>query len=261
MPRKNEKKSVAAIVPPVDKNVDEAGRMLVNKLSVKDARHLLRTEGDLDSSQAAIELIKIVVVAGLCAYAIRAGHATAWHLVLPMVGEYLALLVGIVVAFVVVRHRGMWKEARNSAILLTGIAVALTIAVTTRAHQHEVFWQTQLEGDAKKTWDWIAGYHMQWPMLAAAASVFLDLPIRVKNLLRHGPPFVAVRLGCGLRAAIVFMGIFIFPLIVTGSAIRNAWLLWGAILLAESLALWLHWDVQRRLRKLDGPDGGEAVKN
>ncbi len=253
MARKNKKKNqpAAAIVAPVVK-LDVSGQMLVNKLSVKDARHLVQGEGELDSSQIVIRVISIVVVAATCAYAIWKGNAAAWHLALPMVAEYFALLVGIIVAFVIVQHRDMRKEARNAFMVLNGIAAITAISIYVRARRQEISWTERLELDLQESWAWISESHMQWPMLFAAIAVFLDLPIRVKNLLRYGPPFVAVGLGCGMRVGLLFLGFFLLPFIVQGSKTSNAWILWALIFVAEILALWMHWDIQGRLKKLDG---------
>ncbi|MDZ4657708.1 MAG: hypothetical protein SH868_09055 [Bythopirellula sp.] len=260
MSRKKKKQPVANIVPPVDKKVDEAGRKLVNNLSIADARHLIRTEGgEIAPTQIVIQTLSIVVVAATSAYAIWFGNATAWHLVLPMVGEYLALLAGIVVAYAIVRHPDMKKEARNSLILLIVLAGSIATTVMVQARRREIPWETQLQEYATELWSWITDHYMLLPILCATAGVLLDLPTRVGNLLKYGPPFVAAGLGCGTRAAMVFLSFFILPFLVTGTERSNAWILWGMLVLAETVALGMHWDVQRRLKKLDGPGDIEAT--
>jgi hypothetical protein len=262
MARKNKKKNqpAAAIDSPIVK-ADDSGKMLVHKLSVKDARHMVQGEGELEPSQIVIRVISIMVVAAMCAYAIWKGNATAWHLALPMVAEYFALLVGIVVAFAIVQHRDMRKEARNAFMVLNGVAAINAISIYIRARRQEISWTERLELDLKESWAWISESHMQWPMLFAAVAVCLDLPVRVKNLLRYGPPFVAVGLGCGVRVGILFLGFFLLPFIVSGSKTSNAWILWGLIIGAELLALWMHWDIQGKLKKLDGASEAETTKN
>ena len=258
--KKKKNQPTAAIVAPIVK-ADDSGQMLVNKLSVKDARHLVQGEGELEPSQIVIRVISILVVAATCAYAIWKGNATAWHLALPMVAEYFALLVGIIVAFVIVQHRDMRKDARNAFMVLNGIAAFTAISIYIRARRQEIPWTERLELDVSESWAWISESHMQWPMLFAAIAVFLDLPVRVKNLLRYGPPFVAVGLGCGMRVGLLFLGFFLLPFIVQGNKTSNAWILWGLIIGAELLALWMHWDIQGRLKKLDGASGSETTKN
>ncbi len=70
--------------------------ILVNKLTVKDAVHLVKTEGgSLSRGQIAFRAATILIIAAFTARAIVIGQATAWHLFLPMVGEYLVLLVSL----------------------------------------------------------------------------------------------------------------------------------------------------------------------
>jgi hypothetical protein len=252
MPRKNKKKQpISPLFAPVGKPNDDSSGMLVNDLSVKDARHLLGGEGELEVSQIAIRLISVTVVAATCAWAIWTCKATAWHLFLPMVAEYFALLVGVLIAFVIVRHPAMRKDARSSFILLNLIALVVAASIWWRAHQQQISWQAQLDLDAHVAWAWIRDSHMHWPMLAAAVAVLLDLPYRVGNLLRLGPPFVAVGLGCGMRVAVFALAVFLLPFVASGNAVSNAWILWGLLLLAEVLTLWMHWDIQSRLKQRD----------
>lgn len=261
MGRKKKNRLAAAIVAPIAKP-DGDGRMLVNNLSVKDARHLIRTEGgEIAPTQIVIQTLSILTVAATTAYAIWFGNATAWHLVLPMVGEYLALLAGIVVAYAIVRHPEMKKEARNCLILLIVIAGSLAITILIQARRREIPWQTQYQEYATELWSWITDHYMLLPILCATAGVLMDLPTRVGNLLKYGPPFVAAGLGCGMRAAMVFLSFFILPFLVTGTERSNAWILWGMLVLAEIVALGMHWDVQQRLRKLDGPGGAGTTSN
>jgi hypothetical protein len=250
MPRKK-KQPISPVFAPVGKPDDDSSAMLVNNLSVKDARHLLGGEGELEASQIVIRVISIIVVASTCAWAIWAGKATAWHLILPMVAEYFALLVGIVVAYVIVRHKDMRKEARNAFILLNLVACGFAVSVFVRASRQGISWPTMLENDLTEMWRLLRESHMHWPMLAATVAVFLDLPYRVGNLLRLGPPFVAVGLGCGMRVGIFFLGFFLLPFVVSGTKVTNAWILWGLLLLAEVLTLWMHWDLQKRLKARD----------
>ena len=101
------------------------GKKLVNDLTVADARHLLSTEGGaLDASRLVVRGVSIAVVAAACAYAIWAGHATVWHLALPMAGEYLVLLLAVPVLYLVWRHPAMQKDAVGSVRLLAILAIA-----------------------------------------------------------------------------------------------------------------------------------------
>ena len=70
------------------KKGDADTAILVNKLTVGDAVHLVRTEGGtLSRIQIALRVATVVIVAAFTARAIVAGQATAWHLFLPMVGS------------------------------------------------------------------------------------------------------------------------------------------------------------------------------
>ena len=239
-------------MPPLKKD-KAAPAMLVNKLSVEDARHLLRSEGgELSSWQFALELISVAAVTALTARAIGTGGATAWHLVLPMAAQYLALLVALPVAYAFVRHSALRREALQSLPLLAGLAGGVIVATVVRGQMFETPWQTQLASDATDVWRWIADAEMQWPLLLAAIGITYAFPNRIRNLLEHGPPFVGASLGCAMRLLVLVVGLFLLPM-VSDSATRLAWSLWGLLLLADLLAVLMHWDIQRRLRKIDGP--------
>src|SRR5690606_18316690 len=130
MPRK--KKSPISPVFAPDVSQGDGSAMLVNKLSVKDARHILQTEGgELDGAPIAIQIVQTIAVASACAYAIWVGEATVWHLALPMVGEYLVLLVVLPILYLFLRHEAMRKDTINTLrlwailALVTGVSVAI----------------------------------------------------------------------------------------------------------------------------------------
>lgn len=227
-------------------------RKLVNDLTVGDARHLLATEGGpLDVSQLAVRGISIVVVAAACAYAIWAGHATVWHLALPMVGEYVVLLAAMPILYLAVRHPALRKDAVGSLRLLANLAVAGAIAIAVQSHNSGQPWPTQLNDDANTAWAWIRDHKIQWAILAAMAGTLLELPGRLINFKKHGPPFSPVGLGCGMRVAVLCLACFLLPVVMSGSATRNAWILFGLLVLAEVLSIVMHLDIQRRLENLD----------
>jgi hypothetical protein len=64
-----------------------------------------------------------------------------------------------------------------------------------------------------------------------------------------------------MRVGILFLGFFLLPLVVSGTKVTNAWILWGLLLLAEVLTLWMHWDIQSRLEKRDDPAGATTTKD
>jgi len=236
-----------------DQHADgSANRLLVNELTVGDARHLLATEGgQLDASQVAVRAVSIVVVAAACAYAIWAGHATVWHLALPIAGEYFVLLLAMPILYLAIRHPALRKDAIGSMRLLVILAVAGVIAIAAQAHQSDQPWTMQLAHDANTAWNWIRDHKIQWAILAAMAGTLLELPGRLINFKKYGPPFSPVGLGCGMRIAVLFLACFLLPIVMSGTASRNAWILLGLLVLAEVLALVMHLDIQGRLEKLD----------
>jgi hypothetical protein len=230
-------------------------RMLVNKLSVEDARHLLKGEGGaLTVAELVLQLASIAVVSGLTARAIIVGNATVWHLALPMLAQYLALIFALPFVQLIVRNPAITKDAIGALRLWVGIAAVVGVTVAVRAHDAQASWSEQLQRDSLHVWRWIADAEMQWPVALAFLGMLLSLPGRVRNLFEHGPPFVAVSLGCGMRLAVLFLGAAAIPWAVSNA--RNAaWFLWGLILLSDVLALWMHWDIQRRLRNFDAKHG------
>jgi hypothetical protein len=237
---------------PLEPRTGAHGKVLVNDLTVADARHLLANEGGpLDTSQIALRVVSIAVVAGACAYAIWAGHATVWHLALPMAGEYLVLLVAVPVLYLVVRHEAMRKDTVGSLRLLAILAVAVAVGLGIQSYRGGVPLVEQASLDMQRALAWIVDHKMHWAILAAMAAVLLELPGRVANLYKHGPPFMAVGLGCGMQIAVLFLGCFLLPVVVSGTATRNAWILLAILTLAEILTIVMHLDIQRRLQKLD----------
>jgi hypothetical protein len=229
--------------------------MLVNKLSVEDARHLLKGEGgELTGTELILQLASTAVVAGFTARAIIVGNATVWHLALPMFAQYLALIVALPFIQIVVRHPAITKDAIGSLRLWIGIAAVVGVTVAVRAHDANTAWAEQLRSDGTRAWRWVADAEMHWPVALAFLGMLLSLPGRVRNLFEHGPPFVAVSLGCGMRLAVLFLGAAALPWALSNP--RNAvWILWALILVSDFLALWMHWDIQGRLRKYDAKHG------
>jgi hypothetical protein len=226
--------------------------LLVKDLTVADARHLLKNEGGpLDPVSVAYRLTSILVVAGFTGWALWRGTATVWHLALPSVAEYLALLLVLPVVYLLPGMKELRKDAVLSVIWIVGMVVAAAVATRIRSLQAGTPWQAQIISDASLIRQWIAEAHMHWPMAAAAGGVLLELPHRIANLKRYGPPFYAVGLGCGMRLVVLLLGFFLLPVLMSGSLARAAWILWALLLASEVLAIWMHWDIQHRLRRLD----------
>jgi hypothetical protein len=59
-----------------------------------------------------------------------------------------------------------------------------------------------------------------------------------------------------MRFVMLIFGVFVLPwFIETGMA----WFLWWLILIAEVLTLWMHVDIQHKLRKLEARGGGATT--
>ncbi len=230
----------------------DAYRKLVGNLSVADARHLLACEGgQLTLPQLAFQLATVAAVAATTAWAISTGRATAWHLGLPMVAQYVALLLALPIVYLFARHPGLRKDVTGSLRLGAGCIVVAAVATVVRSRLSDLPWRQQLASDAHAAWQWIADAHMQWPILIAFVCELAAIPGRVRNLYKYGPPFSGVSLGCAMRFVVLMFGCALLPWIIQSSP-NVAWLLWGMILLAEVLALWMHYDIQTKLGEIDG---------
>ena len=226
-------------------------RNLVNDLTVEEARHLLGNEGGpLSWDELVVRIVTELTVAGALAYAIWRGNVTVWHLALPSLAQYLALLLVMPLVYLVIRHPGLRKDSLGAVRLIVGIAVGVAIATAVRAWNHQAGWRDQLASDVELAWSWIAEAGVQWPIAIAAVGVLLALPGRIRSLYKFGPPFVGVSLGCAMRLVVLLLGCFLLPFAMSNPT-RMVWFLWAVLLLAEGLALGMHWDIQRRLQKLD----------
>ncbi|HYO26109.1 MAG TPA: hypothetical protein VEQ85_14295, partial [Lacipirellulaceae bacterium] len=221
---------------------------LVGNLTVGEARHLINTEGgELTGPEVVAAIFSALVVSGFTARAIAVGNASAWHLVLPMVAQYVALLLAMPWVYLIVRHPAMRRDAVGGLQVIVGLPVVLAIVLAVRSHDAGAPWRDQLAADASALARWITDAQMHWPMLLAVAGILLALPGRVRALYLFGPPFSAVNLGCGMRVVVLLLGAAILPWAM-GNRTRMAWTLWAMLLAAELLALWMHWDVQKALR-------------
>ena len=224
---------------------------LVNNLTIADARHIVACEGgELTAGETVIEIITSLLVAGALTRAILVGNATAWHLFLPMVAQYVALILALPLIYLFFRHAGLRKEVISALRWVAVVALIAAASLAFQSYRSGVPWRAQLNADLSQAWRWIVDAQMHWPILIAVAAVLLALPRRVRNLYVHGPPFYGVSIGCAMRLVVPLLGCFLLPFIASG-AIPIVWVLWAIILLADFLALGMHWDLQRRLRKLD----------
>lgn len=237
-------------------------KYLVNNLTVDEARRMMIHEGEVTVAGAVQRLAGILMVAGLSARAIAVEDATALHLLLPTVAEYLALLAGIPLVAAVMREPLLAKEARKSVFSLAFFAAVWAVYVLGKpaGWQPAAFPAAALDS-LHGAWVEVRSHGMHWPMALAAAGMIASLPLRVRQLREHGPPFVAVGIGCAMRLLLLLPA----PVVVAwgrSQGIRVTWVVWAILLAAELAALWMHLDVQRRLRRHtaagDGAGRGSA---
>lgn len=231
------------------KKGDADTAILVNKLTVGDAVHLVRTEGGtLSRIQIAFRVATVLIVAAFTARAIVVGQATAWHLFLPMAGEYLVLLATLPVISFILHDETLRQDVRRSLSWLFAIAVIASLWIGSRSFDEGTAWTVQAKVELSRLYTWITSRQMHWPILGAMAAMIAGLPGRVAAFHRHGPPFMAVGMGCAMRLVIPLLGCFLLPLVAAGE-FPIVWVIWTILLLSELGALTMHWDLQRRLAK------------
>ncbi len=236
-----------------------SGAKLVNNLTVDDARHMLKCEGgELTPGQLVGRVASLAIGLGLLAWAIAQGNVTIWHMLIPMVGQYLTLIAVLPLLYLVLRNPGLRKDGLSSLRLWGILAVVAAVAVAVGAYRQGEPWQQVLAHSASAAWRWVTEAHMQWPLVWSVVESLQSLRFRVANLYEHGPPFVGVSLGCAMRFVVVLLGLFLVPFIADSVSARPSWLpwiVWGVIAVSEVLAIVMHWDIQQRLRKLDARRG------
>lgn len=222
---------------------------LVQKLTVNDAQHLLRNEGgEISLSSVVMRLAILAVIAVFTARAIWIGDATAYHLILPSIAEYLTLLIAMPIMQLFLRHDAIKKDAKGGLRLLIGLLVIAAVLNFFRARHLHLSWSAHAQERLSTFVYWIVDHQMHWAMLGASAGILIGLPGRIKMLYKHGPPFQAVSLGCGARLAVLFLGMFLTPLVIAAPT-TLAWVLWTLLIASELVALAMIWDIQKRLKQ------------
>jgi|GEM_PF-1260936 len=243
--------------------------LLVNKLTVADARHLLRHEGaDVSLAGLLTDTWFVLLTAGLVARAIWLCDATVWHLFLPLLAQYVALNTCLPVLQVFYRLPGFRSNVLKCLGNIAGWFAIAAILVVVRASWFEQDWASQFRMDWALARDWIVSHQMHWPVLAAWLAFAATLPNRFRAYRKYGAPFVSVSYGCAVRLVILLgFGIFVFPffLISPGAgrfgAAWGAWILWGLLLIADLTAIYHLQDIRRRLRLLDSQPVPSPVKS
>ena len=187
--------------------------LLVNKLSVREATHFVRKEGgSLTTTQIVFRVITVTAVAIFTARAIVVGDATAWHLSLPTLGEYLVLLLSLPVVNVIIRDPALKKDAAQSLRVIFGLVVIGSLWIASRSFDSDIPFPQQAKLEFSRLIGWITSHEMHWPILGAMVAMAAGIPARVTAFHRlsppftafhrHGPPFVAVGMGCAMRLVI-----------------------------------------------------------
>jgi hypothetical protein len=237
------------MLPP--RNGSDGRKILVGKLTVGDARHLLRNEGGGRTTASFLfQLACSTAVAASTARAIALGDVGPWHMALPLFAQYFGLLLSIPVVYAFMPHPALRPEVRKSVGWWIFFAVGAAVYVAVAAARSQRSFGAQFAEDFRRVRDWIVQAQMHWPMLLAFVGMGAGMPGRVRNLYEFGPPFVGVGLGCAMRILMLVAGWFLLPFVIEKPA-RAVWVLWSLLTLAEALTLYLHWDIQRRLQRLD----------
>src|SRR4051812_12274242 len=136
-----------------DEQTPAASEKLIGDLTVADAQHILDCEGGkLTRGQYALQFVEVAAVAATTARAIMIGRATAWHLALPMVAQYAAVLIAVPIIYLGVRHPAMRKDTVGATRLWIGLAAAAFIATAIRSWLFDLSWREQIASDAHVAW-------------------------------------------------------------------------------------------------------------
>ena len=145
---------------------------LVNNLTVADARHIVNCEGgELTIGALATEIITTAVVSATLARAIWVGDATSWHLFLPMLAQYFALLLVLPVIYLVIRHPDLRKDSIGALRLLAFLLLAGGVALGVQSYRTSAPWRQLLDDYLAVAYRWIIDAHMHWPILLAVAAI------------------------------------------------------------------------------------------
>lgn len=247
------------------------------EFTAAEANLILRAEGgQLTVRELVLQVLWTLALGVSLAWAIVAGNATVWHLAVPLVGEYLALLIALPLFSLFFRHPELAKESRKCYLFLGLTIGGVVVATGVRAHRGGHAFGDQLVGDSRMLFDWIVGSQMHWPLLVAIVHALRNLFKNVRFLVKHGPPFMGPGLGCAMRIVVIVFAVVLIPaaflLIVSwlkdfGFQINPSpewfspvWILFGLLLTAELATLWFLWDVQSKLKaegKLAAMDSSE----
>jgi hypothetical protein len=140
--------------------------------------------GALTPSQLVGRIVSLVIGLGLVAWAISQGNVTVWHLLVPMVGQYVTLIVVLPLLYLALRHPGLRKDGLASLRLWGIFAMIAVAALVVGAYRQGEPWQRLLVSTASAGWQWVTEAHMQWPLLWSVVEALLaELPQRFDKIL------------------------------------------------------------------------------
>ncbi len=234
-------------------------RLLVNKLTVGDARRLLLHEGaERSVFENVIDLGFIVVTAGLVANAIWNWDASLWHILLPLLAQYIAINTCIPILQMIYRLPDFRSNIGKCLGNIAGWFIIVGAIVGWRANSVGMPWTLQLQLDSAVVRDWIVHHQIHWPIATAYVGFAITLPARFRAYRDFGPPFVSVSFGCAVRILILFLFLCIGWIFLFSNPQSNkftndygVWILWGLLLVADLLAWYGLLDIRRRLQRLD----------
>lgn len=267
----NQQAAATNVAPTSQAASRENNRILHNKLTVGEARHLYLTAGGARTKrQIAIQIAVALVVSGLLLNGIWTGKVTIWHVTLPMIGEYLAYLLSLPLLALAVRHPELTKPAWQCARLM-GTFLAIGVGATIyRADQTGLPWLECLKSDTNWIADWLVQSGVHWPIAIAALYSAFNARENVQKLQQFGPPFLGAGMGCAMRLLVFFLalvlvpalGLILMPILDMIPSFRSwanslhpdwatvwTYLIWAILLAAELTTVWFHWDIQQRLAK------------
>jgi hypothetical protein len=235
-------------------------------LTEDEAKHILKSEGGVITfRELLIQIFWAALLSGSLAWAIYAGQATVWHLTLPLIAEYLACLVTVVVMNLFISNKDLGKESLACLRLLVILIVGGIVALYVSSIFHKTNFMDEINVRLDQAWSFVFDKQAHWAILVASLHSIRGVARNVFFLVKEGPPFLGPGMGCAMRIAILVLSVVIVPafaLLVLGIlkdlGIRNiphpkewlsaVWLFWGLYTVAEFTTIWFLWDIQKKFK-------------
>lgn len=242
------------------------------KLTASEAKHLLMSEGgQMTGREALIQIAWALAVSFALFWAIWQGQATIWHLVVPLLAEYLCLLFSLPVLYLILRHPGLKDEFVKCTTAIGLLVLVLSGVLIGRSVYLKQPIMTQVDLDARWLWSWIVDHQVHWALLLAVFHAVRSLYKSVRFLLQHGPPFIGGGMGCAMKIVVLVFAVILVPalgMLVLGilkefgvrsfppkewgppqNWIAPVWIAWALLLIADLATVWFLWDIQSKLKQ------------